>query len=81
MPAPAPTTRHIFIEFMARDGFSREHAAYEFDNHLTINGQARLRGSYMTVRRAGAPFSLTRTQRTRVYDTFSNAQNHASFAG
>jgi len=74
------TTRKTFVEFMARDGYSRKAAAYEFDNVLTVNGRFVLRSHYLTVSRIGAPVALNRVQRAAVYETLSNARNHAAFA-
>lgn len=71
--------RHVFIEFLARDGWGRSDAAHEFDEFLNCNGWARRRDSYLTVRRTGASVCLTRVQRESVYLTFANAINHATF--
>jgi len=73
-------TRHHFIEFMARDGFARAHAAWEFDNVLHVNSRYVIRSHYLTVSRIGAPFTLTRAARAAVFETFGNARNHATFA-
>ena len=73
------TTRHIFIEFMARAGFARAHAAWEFDNVLTVNRRFVVRPHYLTVARLGAPFTLTRAARADVFETLGNARNHATF--
>ena len=72
--------RRHFIEFMARDGYARAHAAWEFDNVLTVNRRFVVRPHYLTVARLGAPFTLTRTARAFVFETLGNARNHATFA-
>ncbi len=73
-------TRFVFIEFAVRDlGLTREEAAFEFDNFLTINGQIRVKTSYLTVLRAGAKLVTNRLMRGRIYSTFENAINHAEF--
>jgi hypothetical protein len=77
---PPSGTRHHFIEFAHRDGLPREHAAFEYDNHLTANGQAMLKDWYLHTSRVGAPFTLNRAQRLSLYLTFENAQAHAWFA-
>jgi hypothetical protein len=65
---------------MARAGMmTRDQAAFEFDNFLTINHQVRIKDSYMIVRRTDATLSLSRAQRLSVYMMFENAQNHAEF--
>jgi len=76
---PAIGTRRVFIEFCVRDGMRRSDAEYEFDNHLIIGGHVRLKDSYLTMFRVGAPFSINRTRRAEIYASFENAQNHASF--
>jgi hypothetical protein len=72
-------TRHIFVEFCIRDGMPREWAEWEYDNALTINGYVRIRESYVTLFRAGAPFFMPRRERVSLYLTFENAMNHATF--
>jgi len=73
-------TRYIFIEFVLREtALTREEAAYEFENFLTINGQVRTKESYMTVSRIGANFQMNRLARIGAYATFENAMNHAEF--
>lgn len=79
MTKSATLIRHTFIEFMVRDGFDRKQASHEFDNFLTVNGQIRLRDSYLMMSRLGATLSLNREARAKVYMTFENALNHASF--
>lgn len=72
--------RHIFVEFMAREGWHRRDAQQEFDDFLSAgNGVARTRDSYLTVRRTGSRVVLTRAQRTSIYETFINSINHATF--
>jgi hypothetical protein len=73
-------TKTHFVEFARRDGIAREHAASEFDNILNLNGYARTLDSYITVRRIGQPFTLTRVERISLHLTFQNAMNHASSA-
>jgi hypothetical protein len=73
-------TRFVFIEFAARDlGLTREEAAFEFDNFLTINGMVRTKDSYLTILRSGAKLVTNRLMRSRIYSTFENAINHAEF--
>ena len=72
-------TRRTFVEFMARDGYARAHAAWEFDNVLTVNRRFVVRSHYLTVSRLGAPFTLTRAARAAVFETLGNARNHATF--
>ena len=75
-----PSARHIFVEFMAREGWHRRDAQQEFDDFLgAVNGVARVRDSYLTVRRTGSRVVLTRVQRIDVYETFLNSINHATF--
>lgn len=71
--------RTIFIEFMARDGFDRESSSYEFDEFLSINGKVRVEQSYLTMSRVGAKIVTNRSGRAKIYSTFANALNHATF--
>lgn len=73
--------RPLFIEFMARDGYDRKDAAWEFDNVLTCNGVPVIREYYLTVFRKGAPMTVTRAARVFIFETFNNSLNHAAFAG
>lgn len=81
MARPIEGTRTIFVNFMVRDGrMTVAQARAEYDQYLTINGQAALRDYYLMVRRVGATICLNRAERRAVYETFCNAQNHAAFA-
>ena len=68
-----------FTAFMQRDGFTREQATSEL-SILLVNDRPVLRSYYLTARRTGQSFALTRQQRASVYLTFENAINHATLA-
>lgn len=76
---PPKGTRDIFIRFLVREGVPRLHAVWEYDNMLTVNGQAVLRDWYLHASRVGAPFAIDRARRASIYESFCNAQNHATF--
>jgi hypothetical protein len=72
-------TRAIFISFLAREGVPHDHAAWEFDHMLTNDGAPVTRGAYLIASRIGAPFTINRARRAQIWESFCNAQNHASF--
>ena len=80
LSAPELSRLHAnFIAFMQRDGFTHDQAASELCI-LLVNDRPVLRDYYLTARRTGQSFTLTRKQRADVYSTFENAVNHATFA-
>ena len=70
----------IVVKFLQRDmDFTEAEARAELEV-LFVNNRPVVRDCYLTVRRVGLKVIGGRTARASVYETFLNAQNHATFA-
>lgn len=75
----ALVAKSTFIGFAIRDiGLTRAQATEEVARLFANPVRPVKREHYLTVFRAGAPFTLTRAARQSVYMTFENAINHAT---
>lgn len=76
----AHTTKEIIVNFLQRDfGFTEFDARQELEV-LFVNDIPCTRDYYLTVRRFGLVAKCSRAVRISIYESFLNAQNHASFA-